>query len=89
MTEPVPEPREDTSASPDPDPRTTPGLESGGGVAPGETPPASSSEAMSTAASEPAPDRSRAIPIGVLVLLALVSLAVVGFVAARAFALAG
>lgn len=32
-----------TSPSPDPDPSTTPGLEPGGGVAPGDTPPGESS----------------------------------------------
>jgi len=32
-----------TPTSPDPDPDTTPGLEPGGGVAPGDTPPGESS----------------------------------------------
>lgn len=32
-----------TSPSPDPDPDSTPGLEPGGGVAPGDTPPGESS----------------------------------------------
>lgn len=32
-----------TSPSPDPDPANTPGLEPGGGVAPGDTPPGESS----------------------------------------------
>ena len=32
-----------TPTSPDPDPETTPGLEPGGGVAPGDTPPGESS----------------------------------------------
>jgi hypothetical protein len=68
--------------SPDPDPATSPGLEPGGGVPPGETPPAESgTNAVSN--SEPPPGRgiTRTALIAILVLLAvLVVCAVVGVV---------
>lgn len=70
--------------SPDPDPRISPGLEPGGGVPPGETPPAeASTSAVSNA--EPPPGRgiTRTALIAILILLAvLVVCAVVGVVEA-------
>ncbi|MCT4357060.1 DUF6480 family protein [Streptomyces sp. Je 1-79] len=58
-------------SNPDPDPRTTPGLEPGGGVPPGETPPAESG--TGTAAGphrQPKPGWARG-PLALIVALAV------------------
>jgi hypothetical protein len=58
-----------TATPPDPDPASTPGLEPGGGVAPGSTPPDS---AQTSGLSEPEPiPRSRITPTMVVSLVAL------------------
>jgi hypothetical protein len=60
-----------TAVPPDPDPTTTPGLEPGGGVAPGTTPPDS---AQTSGLSEPEPrPRRRLTPtsVGSLVAIAI------------------
>ena len=58
-----------TAVPPDPDPRQTPGLEPGGGVAPGSTPPDS---AQTSGLSEPEPrPRHRFTPTAVASLVAL------------------
>lgn len=59
--------------SPDPDPGDTPGLEAGGGVQPGDTPPASGGTATSLARNEKLPGgRTRlVIPISIVVVLAI------------------
>ncbi len=56
----------------DADPRTTPGLEPGGGVPPGETPP--SADQLSGAAASPAeresvPDKGPKLVMGLVILL--------------------
>jgi cobalamin biosynthesis Mg chelatase CobN len=68
--------------SPDPDPSNTPGLEPGGGVAPGDTPPgeASTTEAISHREAEPA----RFLPYAAIVGVALLVICVVAFFIARA-----
>ncbi|MGZ6793672.1 MAG: DUF6480 family protein [Mycobacteriales bacterium] len=73
------------SDSPGPDPSVTPGLERGGGVAPGDTPPMSDS--MSAAAHEPVPNQgpvagNRTPMVVTLVLLAVVVLLCAGLVVA-------
>lgn len=59
--------------SADPDPGDTPGLQSGGGVEPGDTPPASGGTQTSLARDERLPGgRTRLlVPIGILVVLAI------------------
>ena len=60
--------------SPDPDPGDTAGLQGGGGVAPGDTPPSAGGTQTSLARDEHLPGgRTRlVIPIGIVVVLALV-----------------
>jgi hypothetical protein len=58
-----------TAVPPDPDPATTPGLEPGGGVAPGATPP-DSAQTSGLSAQEPRPGR-RLTPTVIVSLIAL------------------
>jgi len=58
-----------TALPPDPDPAQTPGLEAGGGVAPGTTPP-ESAQTSGLSASEPNP-RRRFTPTAIISLTAL------------------
>lgn len=68
-----------TATPPDPDPARTPGLEPGGGVAPGSTPPDS---AQTSGLGEPEPrPRHRITPTAVISLVAI-ALFVLLFVAA-------
>lgn len=68
-----------TATPPDPDPARTPGLEPGGGVAPGSTPPDS---AQTSGLGEPEPrPRNRITPTAVISLVAI-ALFVLLFVAA-------
>ncbi|CAL9553422.1 hypothetical protein SUDANB95_04446 [Actinosynnema sp. ALI-1.44] len=67
-----------TATPPDPDPATTPGLEPGGGVAPGDTPPDSGSTTSGLTHHEPQPSRARNIIALVIVLIMTVM--VVGFI---------
>ncbi len=63
--------------SPDPDPGHTPGLEPGGGVAPGDTPPSESGTAVRATPEVKGPSRAAnlAIPIGILLVIVLGGLA--------------
>ncbi|CAM4012266.1 DUF6480 domain-containing protein [Kibdelosporangium persicum] len=69
-----------TTPPPDPDPDRTPGLEPGGGVRPGDTPPDSGS---TSGLSHPQPIPSRAVPIWATVLIGLFLLGVLGMVIAQ------
>ncbi|MFE9747671.1 DUF6480 family protein [Saccharothrix saharensis] len=69
-----------TATPPDPDPARTPGLEPGGGVAPGETPPDSG---QTSGLSHPQPMPSRRGPIITLVAVLLITLLTVAFVVAQ------
>ncbi|MBJ8339910.1 hypothetical protein JGU71_13520 [Antrihabitans sp. YC3-6] len=73
-------------ASPDsgPTPDDSPGLEAGGGVTPGDTPP---DAGQTSGLSHPQPMPSRTGPIIALVLVAFFTLAFAVFLAARVFAL--
>lgn len=66
-----------TATPPDPDPARTPGLEPGGGVAPGETPPDSG---QTSGLSHPQPMPSRKGPIITLVAVLVVTLLTLAFV---------
>jgi hypothetical protein len=65
------------SVPPDPEPERTPGLEPGGGVPPGETPPDSASATEAVSFREPAPPRVLpaasvvAIIVGAVIVVAL------------------
>ncbi|KOX31058.1 hypothetical protein ADK67_09335 [Saccharothrix sp. NRRL B-16348] len=69
-----------TATPPDPDPARTPGLEPGGGVAPGETPPDSG---QTSGLSHPQPMPSRRGPVVTLVAVLLVTLLALAFVVAQ------
>jgi hypothetical protein len=69
-----------TATPPDPDPARTPGLEPGGGVAPGETPPDSG---QTSGLSHPQPMPSRRGPIITLVAVLLITALTVAFVIAQ------
>ncbi|MFG2555728.1 DUF6480 family protein [Streptomyces sp. NPDC048581] len=66
--------------SPDPEPRRTPGLEPGGGVPPGETPPA---EAGSTSGiSHPQPELRKGWgPMPLTLIMVVVALVAIGLIA--------
>lgn len=68
-----------TATPPDPEPQETPGLERGGSVPPGETPP-ESGNTSGLAHREPRPGKS--VPVATLVLIALAVFAVAGIIAA-------
>jgi hypothetical protein len=70
-----------TAMPPDPEPDRTPGLEAGGGVRPGDTPPDSGSTTEGLSQKQRYP--SRALPVITLVLVALVTIAVVALVIAQ------
>lgn len=59
-----------TDLPPDPDPANTPGVERGGGVAPGDTPP-DSAQTSATPNPDP-PARRRLTPTGVVTFVAIV-----------------
>ncbi|GGP71884.1 DUF6480 family protein [Saccharothrix coeruleofusca] len=69
-----------TATPPDPDPARTPGLEPGGGVTPGDTPP---DAAQTSGLSHPQPMPSRRGPMITLVLVAVLTLLVLAFVVAE------
>ena len=65
------------SLSSDPDPASTPGLEKGGGVAPGDTPPIESGTSGLATPEVKGPSRAAnlAIPIGIVALIVLAGVA--------------
>lgn len=72
-----------TATPPDPDPYRTPGLEPGGGVRPGDTPPDSAHATTGVSQPDPPARRSRAGAIITFILVGLVAIAVVGMVIAQ------
>ncbi|MFI9009322.1 DUF6480 family protein [Actinosynnema sp. NPDC053489] len=69
-----------TATPPDPDPARTPGLEPGGGVAPGETPP---DAGQTSGLSHPQPMPSRRGPIITLVAVLVITALTLAFVVAQ------
>jgi hypothetical protein len=67
-----------TALPPDPDPANTPAVERGGGVAPGETPPAS---AQTAASPNPDPKVGRRLTVGAIASFVAIALFVALFVA--------
>lgn len=66
--------------SPDPDPKRTPGLEPGGGVPPGETPPAEASSTTGISYPQSAMRRGWG-PMPLALILVVVALVVIGLIA--------
>lgn len=75
-----------TARSPDPDPATTPGLEPGGGVRPGDTPPESG---QTSAVTHREPRRPRRTAVLWLLGIAVLALLVAGFLIGYAVIYAG
>ncbi|NUT48164.1 MAG: hypothetical protein HOV94_12770 [Saccharothrix sp.] len=69
-----------TATPPDPDPARTPGLEPGGGVSPGETPPDSG---QTSGLSHPQPMPSRRGPVLTLVIVLIVTVLALAFIVAQ------
>lgn len=67
-----------TSQSPDPDPAKIPGLEPGGGVAPGTTPP---DAAQTSAGAEPQPSTKRRLSPAAVITIVVTVIFVLAFVA--------
>jgi hypothetical protein len=67
-----------TELPPDPDPANTPGVERGGGVVPGETPPES---AQTSASANPDPRARRKVTPGVIASFIVIALLVALFLA--------
>ena len=69
-----------TATPPDPQPENTPGLEPGGGVAPGDTPPGEASTSGNTFREPDLPSEGANRAIAVAIVLAVVVVAVLLFV---------
>jgi hypothetical protein len=69
-----------TATPPDPDPDRTPGLEPGGGVAPGDTPPET---AQTSGVSHRQPMPSRAGQVVTITLVVIVTILALAFVVAQ------
>jgi hypothetical protein len=72
------------STPPDPDPERTPGLEPGGGVRPGDTPPESGSV---SGLSHPQPMPGKAFPIATTIVIGILVLCVLALVVAQVIGL--
>ncbi|MFH8886317.1 DUF6480 family protein [Streptomyces californicus] len=72
-----------STGNPDPDPRNTPGLEPGGGVSPGDTPPGESS----TSEAGPRQETSKGWAMAPLIVILTVAALVAGFFLAYALLL--
>ncbi|MBC6451216.1 DUF6480 family protein [Actinokineospora xionganensis] len=70
-----------TALPPDPDPDRTPGLQPGGGVRPGDTPPESGSTTEGLSRRERCPSRTMAVVTTIFVVL--VTIAIVALVIAQ------
>ncbi len=73
-----------SNQDPGPRPEDAPGLDAGGGVQPGDSPP---DAGQTSGLSHPQPNPSRVMPVFAIVLIALIVLGVAAFFVARAFAL--
>lgn len=69
-----------TATPPDPQPENTPGLEPGGGVSPGDTPPGEASTSGNTFQEPDLPSEGANRAIAVAIVLAVVVVAVLLFV---------